>query len=130
MIGKKPGIGSASGEMASVIGEGSHFDGTLEVTGNLRVDGSFKGKLNVSESITVGKRGQVDAEVNTRNAIVAGAVKGNLQASEKITLQSGSRLEGETTRPAHEARRSNSEETEESGGEQDTAETTPELVKK
>ena len=154
MIGKKPGIGSASGEMASVIGEGSHFDGTLEVTGNLRVDGSFKGKLNVSESLTVGKRGQIDAEVNTRSAIVAGAVKGNLQASEKITLQSGSRLEGEmitsklvieegvsfqgscntargqATRAAHDAPRSRAEETDESGEEQEAKEATPELVKK
>ena len=154
MIGKKPGIGSASGEMASVIGEGSHFDGTLEVTGNLRVDGSFKGKLNVSEGLTVGKKGQVDAEVNTSSAVVAGAVKGNLQASEKITLQSGSRLEGEmitsklvieegvsfqgscntargtSSRPTHDVQHSRSEGTEESGEELETADATPELAKK
>ena len=155
MIGKKPGIGPTPGEMASVIGEGSQFDGTLEVTGNLRVDGSFKGKLNVSESLTIGSKDQVDAEVNTRAAVVAGAVKGNLQASEKITLQSGSRLEGEmitsklvieegvsfqgscntapgsNSRPAREEnRQSRSDESEDSTEETEPAEATPELVKK
>jgi cytoskeletal protein CcmA (bactofilin family) len=37
----------------------------------------------------------VEAEVNTRSALVGGTIKGNLSASEKIALQSGSRLEGE-----------------------------------
>jgi cytoskeletal protein CcmA (bactofilin family) len=95
MIGKKPGLGPDTGESTSVIGENSSFDGTFEVTGNLRVDGTFKGEINVSETLVVGKHGQVDADVKTRSAVVAGTIKGNLQASEKITLQSGSHLEGE-----------------------------------
>jgi len=95
MIGKKPGFGPDSVEATSVIGENSAFEGTLEVNGNLRVDGKFSGKLKVTETLQVGKTGYVDAEVNTRSAIVAGTIKGNLNASDKISLQSGSRLEGE-----------------------------------
>ncbi len=95
MIGKKPGLGPDTGEATSVIGESSSFEGTFEVTGNLRVDGKFNGEINVSETLVVGKNGLVDADVNTRSAVVAGTIKGNLHASEKITLQSGSRLEGE-----------------------------------
>jgi len=95
MIGKKPGLGPDNEEATSVIGEGSVFEGTFEVTGNLRVDGKFKGDLDVTETLVVGKSGQVDATVKTRNAIVAGTIKGDLNASDKITLQSGSRLEGE-----------------------------------
>ena len=95
MIGKKPGLGPDNGEATSVIGEGSVFEGAFKVTGNLRVDGQFTGKLQISETLVVGKTGQVDAEVRVRNAVVAGTIKGDLNASEKITLQSGSRLEGE-----------------------------------
>lgn len=95
MIGKKPGLGPDNGEATSIISEGSLFEGTFNVTGNLRVDGEFTGKLNISETLVVGKNGQVDAEVKVRNAVVAGTIKGDLNASEKITLQSGSRLEGE-----------------------------------
>ncbi len=95
MIGKKPGLGPATTDATSVIGEGSVFEGTMEITGNLRVDGTFKGKLRISENLVVGKRGLVEAEVNTRSALVGGTIKGNLSASEKIALQSGSRLEGE-----------------------------------
>jgi cytoskeletal protein CcmA (bactofilin family) len=95
MIGKKPGLGPDNGEATSVIGEGSVFEGAFKVTGNLRVDGQFTGKLQISETLVVGKTGQVDAEVRVRNAVIAGTIKGDLNASEKITLQSGSRLEGE-----------------------------------
>ncbi len=97
MIGKKPGLGPSTSDTTSVIGEGSVFEGTMEITGNLRVDGTFKGKLRISENLVVGKRGMVEAEVNTRSALVGGTIKGNLSASEKIALQSGSRLEGEMT---------------------------------
>ncbi|MBZ0267318.1 polymer-forming cytoskeletal protein [bacterium] len=95
MIGKKPGLGPDNGEATSVIGEGSVFEGEFKVTGNLRVDGTFSGKLNISETLVVGKNGSVDAEVKVRCAVIAGTIKGDLNASEKITLQSGSRLEGE-----------------------------------
>ena len=95
MIGKKPGLGPDTGEATSVIGETSVFDGTFDVTGNLRVDGKFTGEIQVTETLVVGKSGVVDADVHTRCAVVAGTIKGNLNASEKITLQSGSRLEGE-----------------------------------
>jgi cytoskeletal protein CcmA (bactofilin family) len=95
MIGKKPGLGPDNGEATSVIGENSVFEGTFEVTGNLRVDGKFSGTLNVTETIQVGSNGYVDADVKTKSAVVAGTIKGNLNASEKITLQTGSRLEGE-----------------------------------
>jgi len=95
MIGKKPGLGPDNEEATSVIGEGSVFEGTFEVTGNLRVDGKFKGDLDVTETLVVGKNGQVDATVKTKNAVVAGTIQGDLNASDKITLQSGSRLEGE-----------------------------------
>jgi cytoskeletal protein CcmA (bactofilin family) len=95
MIGKKPGLGPDNGEATSIIGENSVFEGTFKVTGNLRVDGKFTGKLNITETLVVGPNGQVDAEVKVRNAVVAGMIKGDLNASDKITLQSGSRLEGE-----------------------------------
>jgi cytoskeletal protein CcmA (bactofilin family) len=95
MIGKKPGLGPDNGEAPSVIGENSVFEGTFEVTGNLRVDGKFSGTLNVTETMQVGHNGYIDADVKTRCAVVAGTIKGNLNASEKITLQTGSRLEGE-----------------------------------
>jgi cytoskeletal protein CcmA (bactofilin family) len=95
MIGKKPGLGPDNGEATSIIGENSVFEGTFKVTGNLRVDGKFTGKLNITETLVVGPNGQVDAEVRVRNAVVAGTIKGDLNATDKITLQSGSRLEGE-----------------------------------
>jgi cytoskeletal protein CcmA (bactofilin family) len=95
MIGKKPGLGSDSAEATSVIGENSVFEGAFQVNGNLRIDGKFSGELTVSETLVVGKNGFIDAQVQTKCAVVAGTIKGDLNASEKITLQSGSRLEGE-----------------------------------
>ena len=84
MIGKKPGLGPDNGEATSIIGENSMLDGTFEVTGNLRVDGKFTGKLRVTETLVVGKNGLVDAKVEARNAVVAGTIKGDLNVRDGV----------------------------------------------
>jgi len=79
----------------NILGGGTKFKGTIQVTGNLRIDGEFDGNMNISETLIIGKTGKVKGEVKTKNSIIGGYVNGNLQADEKVELQASAKFEGD-----------------------------------
>lgn len=85
------------GGLNTIIGKGSVIEGTLEVEGEMRIDGTVKGKISSTESLTVGNGGVVEADLNTKVAVIGGNVIGNVFASEKIELQSKAIVEGDIT---------------------------------
>lgn len=78
----------------TIIGKGSSIEGTLKVQGTLRADGLLKGNVSISDSLLVGRDGNINAEIKLRNAIVGGKVKGNMQASGKVVLENNSVFNG------------------------------------
>ncbi|RMF70564.1 MAG: polymer-forming cytoskeletal protein [Calditrichaeota bacterium] len=96
MLGKKTfEEAGASGNLNTIIGKGSSFEGTLKVQSTLRVDGKIKGKVTTSDSLVVGKDGDINGEVRVRNAIIGGKLKGKLIASGKVVLEANSVFDGE-----------------------------------
>ena len=79
----------------TVIGEGTRIQGTLTVQGSVVVHGEVEGSLNATESIIVGKTGNLKAGLSARDALVSGKVKGKIVAKERVELQTGARLEGD-----------------------------------
>ena len=86
---------SAGGNLNTIIGKGSAFEGRLSVQSTLRVDGRVKGTIKTSDSLVVGKEGDIDGDIAVRNAIVGGKLKGKLDASGKVVLESNSVFSGE-----------------------------------
>ena len=82
-------------KLDTVVGVGTEFEGTIKVKGGVRIDGTFKGKLNVQGLLAVGKSGHVDAEIQVKDASIAGRVKGNAKIEEKVEFLSGARFEGD-----------------------------------
>lgn len=96
MLGKKTSEEiSSSGNLNTIIGKGSAFDGNLKVQSTLRVDGKIKGNITTSDSLFVGKDGDINGEVKVRNAIIGGKFKGKLHASGKVVLEANSIFSGE-----------------------------------
>jgi len=86
------------GAMNTIIGKGTKIEGNMDVAQSLRIDGSFKGSLNTSDTLIVGATGELtEVTLKVKNAIIGGMVKGNVTASNKVTLESTSRLEGDLT---------------------------------
>lgn len=79
----------------TILGEGTEFEGTLNVPHNVRVDGSFKGKIITSEDLTVGKTGNVNAEIKAKSAVVGGKIIGNLTVDTRVELEANSSLVGD-----------------------------------
>lgn len=83
------------GDLNTLIGKGSYFEGNLKIEHSLRVDGKVKGNIRSSDSIIIGKDGEVEGEIYVKNAVVGGKIKGKLVASGKVTLESTSEFVGQ-----------------------------------
>ena len=69
-----------------------------EVTGSesLYIDGRVEGTINLpGNRVTVGRNGQVQANVNAREVVVLGKVKGNLTASDRVDIRNEGSLTGD-----------------------------------
>ena len=83
------------GAMNTIIGKDTVFNGTLDVKGGLRVDGTAKGKIICSDAVTIGATGVVEAEIEGSTVIIAGRMIGNVSATEKVELQAKCEMDGD-----------------------------------
>jgi len=96
MLGKKEVVETdRSGELNTVIGKGSVIEGLLTVQSSLRIDGRVQGQVQASDSLVVGKDGEIDGEIKARNAIIGGRVKNRILATGKVVLEAHAVVHGE-----------------------------------
>jgi cytoskeletal protein CcmA (bactofilin family) len=74
--------------LSSILGDGAHFTGNLELAGLLRLDGDFNGIIKNNDRVLIGKNGRVQGTVYSDTIIVGGVFKGELYASEKVVILS------------------------------------------
>jgi cytoskeletal protein CcmA (bactofilin family) len=79
----------------TMIGEGSEFEGTITVPHSIRIDGAMKGRLESSETITVGPNGVVEANIIAKNAIIGGKIVGDLVVEDRVEIESNASLIGD-----------------------------------
>ncbi|MEL7237033.1 MAG: polymer-forming cytoskeletal protein, partial [Chloroflexota bacterium] len=83
----------------TALGAGSDLEGTLHSDGNVRLDGRFKGTLDITENVLIGETAEIEADVNAKNITVAGQVRGNI-TGKKIHLLATARIVGDITAEA------------------------------
>jgi cytoskeletal protein CcmA (bactofilin family) len=81
--------------ITSVLGAGIIWQGSINGSGGVRVEGIFEGQIALKGLLVVGETGKVTCEnVRALNVIVAGAVKGNITA-QKVEIRSTGRIWGD-----------------------------------
>ena len=86
---------SATGEQAT-IGKSLVVKGELSGSESLYVDGKVEGAINLpGNRVTVGRNGQVAANIMAREIVVLGKVRGNCQASDRVDIRSEGSLTGD-----------------------------------
>jgi len=96
VVGKKDDQAIArSGDLNTIIGKGSSMEGVIRVENSLRVDGRIKGNVTASDSLVIGKEGEIEGEIIAKNAIIGGKVRGRISASGKVVLESKAVFQGE-----------------------------------
>lgn len=69
-----------------------------EVTGSesLYIDGRVEGAINLpGNRVTVGRNGQIQANINAKEIVVLGKVKGNVTASDRVDIRNEGSLAGD-----------------------------------
>jgi cytoskeletal protein CcmA (bactofilin family) len=69
-----------------------------EVTGSesLYIDGKVEGAINLpGNRVTIGRNGQVTANITAREIVVLGKVRGNVNASDRVDIRSEGSLSGD-----------------------------------
>lgn len=81
----------------TVIAEGVKVDGKIFSPGSVRVDGKVKGDVSAANDIVIGKEGQIEANINTKDAVIAGSFKGNMKASGEVEITPTGKFTGNLT---------------------------------
>lgn len=81
--------------LQSLLGQGVDCEGTARVEGTLRLDGIFRGSLEVGESLIIGHTGRFVGKALGRTVVIAGSFEGEVMGTEQVELQKGARLQGD-----------------------------------
>jgi cytoskeletal protein CcmA (bactofilin family) len=80
----------------TVLGANATLKGDLKCQGNIRLDGTFEGTLEIDGNVLVGETGKITADINAKNISIAGAVRGNVSGKKVQLLRTG-RVWGDIT---------------------------------
>ncbi|OQA56779.1 MAG: Polymer-forming cytoskeletal [Candidatus Omnitrophica bacterium ADurb.Bin277] len=66
---------------------------------NLRINGSFEGKLDTRGNLTIGENAKVTANINGDNIVIAGKVTGDVFASKSLSILAPAIIQGNIRTP-------------------------------
>jgi len=84
-------------ESVSVFDRYSSFDGTFNLTRDLRVEGQVKGTINCQGTFYVAEGAQVSAEVEAENISVAGDLDGDVVCRGRLQILPTGKVRGKIT---------------------------------
>jgi cytoskeletal protein CcmA (bactofilin family) len=88
------------GEVHTLLGKGSEFEGKLTFEGQVRIDGKFSGQIFTKDVLVIGDGARVNAEINAGTVIINGVVEGNVRATQSIELHQPGRVKGTLEAPS------------------------------
>ncbi|HEX7788228.1 MAG TPA: polymer-forming cytoskeletal protein [Methylomirabilota bacterium] len=86
-------------ELTAFIDEGSEIEGRYTFRGTVMLNGRFKGEIASEDTLIIGERGVVQADVRAGRVQVSGEVTGNLKATDRIDLRRTARVYGDLEAP-------------------------------
>jgi cytoskeletal protein CcmA (bactofilin family) len=88
--------GATPNNEQATIGKSLVVKGEVSGSESLYIDGKVEGAINLpGNRVTIGRNGQVAANVSAREIVVLGKVRGNCQASDRVDIRSEGSLTGD-----------------------------------
>lgn len=92
--------GKAVETVSTIVGSDASFEGTIEFSGSIRIDGKVSGKINSDGgTVIVGEKAKVEADINVSIAIIRGEVNGKIDAKDRIEVYPPARIDGDIMAP-------------------------------
>ena len=96
---EKTDVKKNDAEIKAYMGEDTIFNGLLNFTGTVRIDGKFEGQVITEDTLIIGETGHLTAEISAGTVICMGYVEGTLMA-QKVEIHSTSKVVGSIKSPA------------------------------
>jgi cytoskeletal protein CcmA (bactofilin family) len=85
---------------AAVIGATIRIKGEVSGDENLLIEGGIVGSVSLKgHDLTIGEKGEVEADLNAKTVKVEGQVTGDIQGEEKVIITKTGRVRGNITAP-------------------------------
>ena len=91
---------SGTGEVTTLLGRGSEFEGKLSFEGTVRVDGKLSGEIFTDDTLIIGEGAEVNAEISVGSIIIEGTVHGNIHAKRSVEIHTPARVRGNISTPS------------------------------
>jgi cytoskeletal protein CcmA (bactofilin family) len=88
-------LSSDNGEVESLIGERTTFEGTFACEGSMRVMGTVQGELQSKGTIFIDEKARVTARVTGAQVTIAGRVDGQIHCDGRVEIRPTGRVTGE-----------------------------------
>jgi len=86
-------------EGSGFIGKSITVRGTLQGEGDLVVEGTVEGTIELKDQLLVQSGGRVSADVQAANLTVYGELTGSVNATEVVSINAGARVIGDIVAP-------------------------------
>ena len=86
-------------ELTAYLDERSDVEGTGTFGGTAMLNGKFKGLIQSTDTLIVGDKGVVNANINGGCVLIRGEVVGNVVATERLELRGSARVFGDVEAP-------------------------------
>lgn len=81
------------------IGPNVTIEGTVTGSERMVVEGTVRGKINVSADLLVGTKARIEATVHARNVTVEGKLNGDISADDRVELVASATVDGNIKAP-------------------------------
>jgi len=101
MLWKKKAVktpGKAA-ELSAYIDETSEIDGRYTFSGTVMLNGKFSGEISSSDTLIIGEKGVVNANIHAGIVLVNGEVRGNILGGDRVELRGTARVYGDVEAP-------------------------------
>jgi cytoskeletal protein CcmA (bactofilin family) len=87
------------GRITAFLDEESEIEGKYTCAGTVVFDAKFHGEITSKDTLIIGERGVVHANVQAVNLVVRGELVGDVTASARVELKSTARITGNIEAP-------------------------------
>lgn len=91
---------SSNNASQAMIGSSIHVDGTLRGEEDLLIEGKVKGTVELKKnSVTIGAKGEVTADIYAHTIVVEGRMEGQLVAADRVVIRKSAQVSGSIAAP-------------------------------
>lgn len=86
----------STGELNTVLGEGTIVKGELVLEGSIRIDGDFEGERIVTKgALILSEKGKIKGNIVAKTLINSGKILGNVRTTDCVEILSGGEVIGD-----------------------------------